>query len=78
MHVDIEVIMDDGVVHRGTCSAPPGTWGQPVDPGQHREKLRDCLRVRLDKARQELVLEALARLEELSPSALAGLIARLA
>lgn len=78
MHVDIEVIMVDGAVHRGTCSAPPGTWGQPVDPAQHREKLRDCLSVRLDKANQEHALKALARLEELSPGDLAGLIARLA
>ena len=78
MHVDIEVIMDDGVIHRETCSAPPGAWGQPVNPVQHREKLRDCLSVRLDKANQELVLKALARLEELSPGDLAGLLARLA
>jgi aconitate decarboxylase len=78
MHVDIEVIMNDGVIHRGTCSAPPGTWGQPVNPVQHREKVRDCLSVRLDKAGQELVLESLARLEELSPGDLARLIALLA
>jgi hypothetical protein len=49
-----------------------------VDPAQHREKVRDCLSVRLDKARQERVLESLARLEELSPGELAELITLLA
>ena len=77
MHVDIEVIMDDGAIHRATCSAPPGTWGQPVEPALHREKVRDCLSVRLDKADRELVLESLARFEQLSPGDLAGMIALL-
>jgi hypothetical protein len=78
MQVDIEVVMEDGTIHRGTCSAPPGSWGQPVDPVQHREKVRDCLSVRLDKAGQERVLESLARLEDLSPGDLARTIALLA
>lgn len=78
MQVDIEVVMEDGAIHRGTCSAPPGSWGQPVDPVQHREKLRDCLGVRLDEAGRERVLESLARLEELSAGDLARLVALLA
>jgi hypothetical protein len=78
MQVDIEVVMEDGAVHRGACSAPPGAWGQPVDPVQHREKLRDCLSVRLNEAGRERVLESLARLEALSPGDLARLVALLA
>jgi aconitate decarboxylase len=78
MQVDVEVVTNDGAVHRATCNAPPGTWGQPVNPARHHEKLRDCLSVRLDEVMQRRVLESLAKLEQLSPAALSELIGFLA
>jgi aconitate decarboxylase len=77
MRVDIEVVTKDGTIHRGTCSAPPGSWGQPIDPIQHDIKVRDCLGTRLDEKTQARVLEILARLETLSAADLRGMFALL-
>ena len=78
MQVDMEVVTEDGATHRSTCTAPPGTWGQPIDPVQHEAKVRDCLAVRLNEQTQTRVLERLATLETLSADDLRGLLALLA
>jgi aconitate decarboxylase len=77
MQVDLEVATDDGLVHRSACTAPPGTWGQPIDPVQHEAKVRDCLAVRLNEESQARLLERLARLETLSADDLRGVLALL-
>jgi aconitate decarboxylase len=77
MQVALEVVLDDGSRHAAVCRRPPGGWGLPVDEPQHRAKLRDCLRARLDTARTDRVLDLLGRLEQLTAEEvrrLAGLL----
>ena len=78
MQVTVEVTLEDGTLRSATCRKPPGTWGEPIDRGQHRAKLRDCLGARLDAARAERVLEMLGRLEQLSAGQVQELMALLA
>jgi aconitate decarboxylase len=77
MRIDMEIVLNDGTVHHGTCSAPPGSWGQPIDPAQHDAKVCDCFGTRLDERTQARVLELLAQLETLSGAALRGMLALL-
>lgn len=78
MRVDIEVEMANGETVRGKCTAPPGSWGLPVDDALHRAKIIDCLRVRFDAERMSNVLALLERLEALSSSEVGGLVKLLA
>lgn len=66
MQVGIEVTLVDGRVHRATCNRPPGFWGAPIDPAQHRAKVADCLAVRLDAARADRVIALLESLDTLA------------
>jgi aconitate decarboxylase len=77
MRVEIEAEMTDGTRHRAVCTKPPGSWGAPVDPAMHRQKLRDCLGVRLAAPAIESVLDGLGNLERLSALEVGALIARL-
>jgi aconitate decarboxylase len=77
MRVEIEAEMTDGTRHRAVCTKPPGSWGAPVDPAMHRQKLRDCLGVRLATPAIESVLDGLGNLERLSALEVGALIARL-
>lgn len=65
MQVAVEVTLDDGVVHRATCTRPPGFWGAPIDPELHRAKVADCLAVRLAPAQVSRVTALLDTLERL-------------
>lgn len=65
MQVSIEVTLHDGAVHRATCARPPGFWGAPLDAGQHRAKIADCLALRLDASRAARVTGLLESLESL-------------
>ncbi len=65
MRVEVEVTLNDGTKHRQVCAKPPGTWGEPVDPEQHRAKVRDCLRVRLQEPQLGRTLDLLDNLERL-------------
>jgi aconitate decarboxylase len=78
MRLDMEVLMQDGAIHRAACTAPPGTWGRSIDPMQHDAKVRDCLSVRLSEQTQSRVFERLATLETLSADDLRGMLALLA
>ena len=78
MQVTVEVTLDDGTRYGSICHKPPGTWGERIDEGQHRAKMRDCLGVRLDAARADRVLEMLERLEQLSVGQIRELAALLA
>ena len=69
MQVGIEVTLADGRVQRATCTRPPGFWGAPIDPVQHRAKVADCLAVRLDAPRAARVMELLESLESLDAGA---------
>ena len=78
MRIGIEVELASGETVRGVCTAPPGSWGLPVDPAQHRAKVTDCLSVRFDEQRRAKILGLLDRLEQLSSdevSELAGALA---
>ncbi len=77
MRVEIEVDLSDGRHHLAVCTKPPGSWGVPVDPAMHRQKLSDCLGVRLSASAIEAVLEGLDHLEKLSAREVGELIARL-
>lgn len=78
MQVTVEITLDDGAQHSSTCRKPPGTWGETIDAGQHRAKLRDCLGARLEAARADRVLEMLENLERLSVDQIRELAALLA
>jgi 2-methylcitrate dehydratase PrpD len=78
MRLAVEVVMQDGTTHRGVCTAPPGSWGKPIDDAQHRAKVRDCLRLRYDEQSQSRILELLQRLEQLTADEVAQLMQMLA
>jgi aconitate decarboxylase len=77
MRVEIEAKMHDGTRQRAVCTKPPGSWGAPVDPVMHRQKLRDCMSVRLAASAIDEVLAGLDRLDTASAREVAALIARL-
>lgn len=67
MHVSIEVVLRDGSRVSATCRGPKGAWGQqPLTDAEHALKLRDCLRVALDRKRIADLLALLARFEKLT------------
>ena len=78
MRIEVEVELASGETVRGVCTAPPGSWGLPVDPAQHRAKVTDCLSVRFDEARRARILGLLDRLERLSSDEVAELARALA
>ena len=78
MRIEVEVELASGETVRGVCTAPPGSWGLPVDPAQHRAKVTDCLSVRFDEARRARILGLLDRLEQLSSDEVAELARALA
>ena len=78
MHVEVQVALGDGTTRTAICRKPPGTWGVPVDVGQHGAKIRDCLSVNLHASRIEPVVNLLDRLEHLTSHDIARLTALLA
>ncbi|MBI3938726.1 MAG: MmgE/PrpD family protein [Betaproteobacteria bacterium] len=78
MRVEVEVTLNDGTRHRQACGRPPGFWGEPLDPKQHRAKVRDCLSVRLLEPHLGHTLELLENLERLSAQETEELTALLA
>ena len=77
MRVEIEADVSGGARERAVCTKPPGSWGAPVDPALHAQKMRDCLRVRLAPEQLAPVLAALDRLEHLNAREVGALITRL-
>jgi aconitate decarboxylase len=78
MRLEIEVETSEGASVRGICTAPPGSWGLPVDEALHRAKITDCLRVRFDESRISQLLAMVDALETLSSDRLGELAALLA
>ena len=76
MRLEIEVDSYDSTTARGICTAPPGSWGLPVDTAVHRVKITDCLRVRFDETRIAHLLALTDALEVLSADEV-GELARL-
>jgi aconitate decarboxylase len=78
MQVEVQVELNGGKRHTAVCKRPPGSWGAPIDPNQHRGKLMDCLVTRLSEADSTHVLERLENLEQLPPGEVKRLIGILA
>ena len=69
MHVRIEVTLRGGTRVSATCRGPKGAWGQEeLTDAEHTVKLRDCLRVGLDRKSVSDLLALLARFEDLAPA----------
>jgi aconitate decarboxylase len=75
MRVELEAEMTDGTRHRAVCTKPPGSWGAPVEPAMHAQKLRDCLGVRLAPPAIDRVLAGLDRLDTATARDVGALIA---
>ncbi len=67
MRVETEVEFADGSVQTMTCTAPRGSWGVTMAPGEHEAKLEDCLNGKLSTSDAGALIAALDRLDELSP-----------
>ncbi|RPI47012.1 MAG: MmgE/PrpD family protein [Betaproteobacteria bacterium] len=78
MRVEVQVTLDDGATHAEVCTRPPGSWGQPVDPVQHGDKIRDCLGTCFDTKRIEEILGLLDDLERANAADVGRLIGLLA
>jgi 2-methylcitrate dehydratase PrpD len=78
MSIEMQVTLNDGQTFTETCSRPPGSWGQPIDPVQHGIKMRDCLSTRLDAAQVERTIAALDAIEHASAADIAELMGLLA
>ena len=78
MRLEIEVETSEGTIVRGICTAPPGSWGLPVDAALHRAKITDCLRVRFDESRILQLITLVDGLETLSSDRLGELATLLA
>lgn len=65
MRVEVEVELDDGTVHSAVCRGPRGSWGFPMEDGDHEVKLRDCLEHAFPGRDVESLLDPLNRLEAL-------------
>jgi aconitate decarboxylase len=77
MRVEVSVTMRDGTTIKEVCDRPPGSWGAPIDPESHRDKVLSCLRVRLSEAETATALDLLGRLETLSADDVQRLMALL-
>lgn len=78
MQVEVRVTLDDGSIVSEVCKRPPGSWGEPIDPGQHGAKVRDCLGVRFDAASVEQITRMLDDMEGAAPADIARLMQLLA
>jgi len=76
MHVEAEVTLADGSLHRGRCDAPPGSWNGPVLSAEaHAEKVEACLRLALDDAVIAEVVELCGRFDSSSGAEVRRLLA---
>jgi aconitate decarboxylase len=74
MHVEVQVELDDGMIHTEVCQAPRGSWGVQMEAGEHQAKLRDCLNYALPAKDGETLLGLLDRLDELDAQAIQSLL----
>jgi hypothetical protein len=78
MHVAIEAELNDGGRVVATCRGPKGSWGVPLAPSDHREKLVDCFSRALPQAQVDDVIGRFERLDSLDARSVQQLIAQLA
>ena len=77
MHVDVRVRLAGGATVEARCDGPRGTWGKPVSPEDHREKIEACLAHAMDATVRAEVLGMLEGIERLEPVELRALCALL-
>lgn len=78
MHVAIEADLIDGSRISAICRGPKGSWGVPLDPAAHRDKLLDCMSRALPPAQVDELLGLFERIEALDAGGVKKLIALIA
>ena len=78
MHVAIEADLADGSRVTAICRGPKGSWGVPLEPSAHRDKLLDCFSRALPAAKVEELLGFFERLESLDAGGVKNLVALIA
>lgn len=78
MHMGIEVELSDGRRLSAICRAPKGTWGVPLDPRDHRDKLEDCFGRIMPAEQATEVIDLLEHLEEIDASGVREIVSRIA
>ncbi len=66
MHIAIEADLADGSRVNAICRGPSGSWGVPLEPAAHRDKLRDCLERALPAAQADELIGLFERLDALA------------
>ena len=78
MHVAIEADLIDGSRISAICRGPKGSWGVPLDPAAHRDKLLDCMSRALPPAQVDELLGLFERIEALDAGGVKKLIVLIA
>ena len=78
MHVAIEADLADGSRVTAVCRGPKGSWGVPLEPSAHRDKLLDCFGRALPAAKVDELIGMFERLESLGAGGVAQLVALIA
>ena len=78
MRVEVHAELSDGTRRSAVCHGPRGSWGVPMQKGDHEAKLRDCLEHALTPSRSEELLALLDRLETLDADGVHKIVALLA
>lgn len=78
MHVAIEADLADGSRVTAVCRGPKGSWGVPLEPSAHRDKLLDCFGRALPAAKVDELIGLLERLDTLDAGDVENLAALIA
>ncbi len=78
MHVAIEADLADGSRVSAICRAPKGSWGVPLAPTDHRDKLLDCFNRALPAAQVDALIDLFERLDTLDAGGVEHLVALIA
>ena len=78
MHVAIEADLDDGRTVNAICHGPKGSWGKPLAPSDHRDKLLDCFQRALPAEQVGKLIALFERLDMLDAGGVEQLVALIA
>lgn len=78
MRVEVRVELENGELRTAVCRGPRGSWGHPMEEGEHEAKLRDCLGHALSASDAEKLLLLLDRLENLDAQEVQAIVLLLA
>ncbi len=78
MHVAIEADLAGGGRISTICRGPKGSWGVPLAPSDHRDKLLDCFHRALPPAQVGKLIDLLEHLETLDATGVEQLVALIA